>query len=312
MGLRPHEAPRLAITLAGSHLAGSPVLPRILELAVLAEELGIDQLGVPDHLALGTDTSGYPYGPYPEQPTSPYPEPLVLLAAVAARTTRIELAPSTLIVPLRPAVLLAKACATLDLLSGGRLVLGVGTGWHKDEFTAAGVPFAGRGERMDDALRACRALWRDSPASFNSPTVSFDQLCCEPRPLAPDRIRILVGGKGPVRAADRICDYADGWLPPPSLGADELAAGVAEIRRRVAAADTRRTLEVKFALPAGDGDIDRAIDESVPILVEAGVTTVQVSVGAFVSSPVEVPAFLERLTKRFAPHRAALVPGPSS
>jgi probable F420-dependent oxidoreductase len=258
---------------------------------------------VPDHIALGTDTSGYPYGPYPELPTAPYPEPLIMLAAVAARTTRIELAPSTLIAPLRPAILLAKACATLDGLSEGRLVLGVGAGWHEDEFSAAGVPFAARGKRMDDTMRACRTLWRDSPASFSSNTVSFDQVCCEPRPVAPERIRILVGGRDANRAASRILDYAQGWLPPPVLSAAELADGVQTIRERLSAAGRAGPVEVKYALPRGDGDIERAIGDAVPRLIAAGVTMVQVSVGAFVDSADAVPGFLELLAERFSPYR---------
>lgn len=296
-------SPRLAITLAGARLAAATSLPRLLEFAQIAEDLGIDQLGVPDHVVLGPDVSSYPYGAYPEISSSPYPEPLVLLSAVAARTSKIELAPSTLIVPLRPAILLAKACATLDVLSGGRLVLGAGTGWHRDEFTAAGVPFEGRGRRMDDTLRACRALWCDSPASFRSPTVAFGDVCCEPRPLTPESIRILVGGGNASLAADRICDYANGWLPPPSLSVEQLAAGVREIQARVASAGRSGDLDVKFALPVGDGDLDRAIDEAVPVLEDAGVTMVQVSVGAFVTAADEVPAFLERLANRFRPHR---------
>src|SRR5260221_470725 len=95
-------------------------------------------------------------------------------------------------------------------------VIGAGTGWHEDEFAAVGVPFAGRGERMDDTLRACRVLWRDSPASFSSPTVSFEGLHCEPRPLRAD-IPIWVGGTSLPRTIRRVVDYADGWIPPPNL-----------------------------------------------------------------------------------------------
>ena len=84
----------LAVTLAGSALAGTRELARLPELARYAEEVGVDQLGVPDHVVLGQGVDGYPFGRFPEAPTSPYPEPLVLLAAVAAVTSRLELAPS--------------------------------------------------------------------------------------------------------------------------------------------------------------------------------------------------------------------------
>jgi probable F420-dependent oxidoreductase len=289
---------RLAITLAGPPLVGTADLARLPGLAKHAEDVGVDQLGVPDHVLLGTELDGYPFGPFPEAPTSPYPEPLTVLGAVAAVTSRIELAPSALIAPLRPAVLLAKTCATLDVLSGGRLVLGVGTGWHRDEFAASGVPFAGRGARMDDTMRACRALWRDSPASFSSSTVSFEGMHCEPRPVRADSIRIWVGGGDGSRIGARIADYADGWIPPPSHTPAQLAEGVAQIRDAVRS----KAFDVKKALPIKDGDLERSL-EAVPELADAGVTMIQVSVGALVSSPDEVPALLDRLASRFDEYR---------
>ena len=295
---------RLAITLAGTSLVRAPDLPRLPDLARHAEDLGIDQLGVPDHIVLGAELGGYPHGTFPEAPTSPYPEPLALLAAVAAVTSRLELAPSALIVPLRPAAVLAKACATLDVLSSGRLVLGAGTGWNRDEFAACGVPFEGRGARMDDTLRACRVLWRDSPASFSSPTVSFDGVHLEPRPLRPDSIRIWVGGGDGGRAAARVADYADGWMPPPSHSPAEVADGVARIRAaREQTGKDPSAFDVKIALPLLDGDLERSLETAAPGLAAAGVTMLQVSVGALVRSPDEVPALLERLAKRFEDYR---------
>jgi probable F420-dependent oxidoreductase len=298
---------RLAVTFAGAGFADRAGLAGLPELAREAEAMGVDQLAVPDHVALGADTDGYPFGAFPEAPANPYPEPLTVLAAVAAVTTRLELAPSVVIVPLRPAALLAKTCATLDALSNGRLVLGVGTGWYAGEFEASGVPFAGRGARMDDALRACRALWADAPASFSSQTVSFEGLHCEPRPLRPDSIRIWVGGSANDRNVARIAEYGDGWIAPPALSADELAAGVERLREALAAAGRDASaLEVKVSVPIRDGDLERSLDVAVPPLAAAGVTMVQVAVGASVPSLAAAPAFLERLTTRFAAYRGAL------
>ncbi len=295
---------RLAVTLAGPALVASDRLRRIPELARAAEEVGVDQLGVPDHVLLGGATDAYPYGPFPEALTSPYPEPLMVLAAVAAVTSRIELAPSTLIAPLRPAPLLAKACATLDLLSGGRLVLGAGAGWHETEFAASNVPFAGRGARLDDTMRACRVLWRDSPASFASPTVSFEGVHCEPQPARPDSIRIWVAGGSSARAAARLADYADGWMPPPSLTPSEVAEGVEAIRAaRVAAGRDPEAVDVKYWLRVEDGNVEGSLERSVHALAAAGVTIVQVSVGSLVSGPDDVPPLLERLAAAFDPYR---------
>jgi probable F420-dependent oxidoreductase len=295
----------LAVTFAGAVFAGRSGLAELPALARAAEALGVDQLAVPDHVVLGYDTEGYPWPPFPEAPDNPYPEPLTVLAAVSAVTSRIQLAPSVVIVPLRPAALLAKTCATLDVLSGGRLVLGVGTGWYQGEFAAEAVPFAGRGARMDDAMRACRVLWADSPASFSSGTVSFDRVHCEPRPLRTDSIRIWVGGSASsAPTVARIAEYGDGWIAPPALAPDVMAEGVARIRGALAEAGRDpRGLEVKVSVPVRDGDLARTLEASVPPLAAAGVTMIQIAVGASVPSRTDAPAFLERLTTSFAAYR---------
>jgi probable F420-dependent oxidoreductase len=283
--------------IMGGPLFAAERLHHLPGLAREAEAAGIDVLTLPDHVVMGQSTENYPYGNFPFNPTQPYAEPLTVLAAAAAVTSTIELLPSTLIVPLRPAVLLAKACATLDLLSEGRFVLGAGTGWHVDEFNAAGVPFAERGRRMDDTLRACRVLWRDSPASFSSPTVSFDGIHCEPRPLRPDSIRIWVGGSNIELTARRVADYADGWLPPPTLTTEQIRDGVARLR------EARAELTVSYTLPLPDTDLEGTLEAKVPALAAAGVTYLQIPAGRFASSVEEVPPFLERLAGAFAAYR---------
>jgi probable F420-dependent oxidoreductase len=297
---------RLAVTFAGAGFADGSSLAQLPGLARQAEALGVDQLAVPDHVVLGPNLAGYPFGPFPETAGNPYPEPLTVLAAVASVTSRLELAPSVVIVPLRPAPLLAKTCATLDVLSNGRLVLGVGTGWYAGEFEASGVPFAGRGARMDDALRACRVLWAESPASFSSETVSFEEMHCEPRPLRRDSIRVWVGGSAGARTVARIAEYGDGWIAPPALPPDELAAGVERLRDSLAAAGRDPgSLDVKVSVPIRDGDVERSLAAAVPPLAAAGVTMIQVAVGSTAPSRAEAPAFLERLTTCFAAYRGA-------
>jgi alkanesulfonate monooxygenase SsuD/methylene tetrahydromethanopterin reductase-like flavin-dependent oxidoreductase (luciferase family) len=150
---------------------------------------------------------------------------------------------------------------------------------------------------MDDTLRACRALWRDSPASFSSPTVSFDGVHCEPRPVRTGGIPIWVGGSSVARTARRVAEYADGWIPPPSLSVDQIAAGVSRIRESSA-----REPEVSFALPIVHDELERSL-ELVPALRAVGVTALQVTVGRFVASPREAPAFFDRLASAFEPFR---------
>ncbi len=290
---------RAGVILAGPLFAAAESVPSLPILARQAEEAGLDLVVMPDHLALGPTTDNYPYNTFPYVPTSPYLEPMTALAAAAAVTKRVELASATLSVPLRSALLLAKTCATLDLLSGGRVVLGAGTGWHEPEFMGVGVPFAGRGDRMDDTLRACRVLWRDSPASFSSPSVSFESLYGEPRPLSPDSIKIWVGGSSLTRTSRRIADYAQGWIPPPTTPAAEIAEGVVRLRESVGSA----LQDVAFTLRALDGDIRRSLEVGMPELREAGVTVVNVTVGHFVKSLAAAPAFFERFASAFDDHR---------
>jgi probable F420-dependent oxidoreductase len=182
-----------------------------------------------------------------------------MLAAFAAATNEIRLATGVLIAPIRPAVLLAKQVATIDALSGGRLDLGVGVGWQREEFDSAGVPFEKRWSRMDDSLRACRVLWTEAPASFSSDTVSFEDIWCAPQPVQ-ERLPIWVGAAPTERAAVRIADWGDGWLPIGKSDPFELLADVGPIAEAWAAAGRTETLGIKVPLPLtrhDDGRLDR-------------------------------------------------------
>jgi probable F420-dependent oxidoreductase len=293
---------RLSISLL---VAGLPRLldddlAGVIDLARAAEAAGIDQIVLPDHLAIGPRTDRYPYGRFPD-PEEPWLEPLTTLAAMAGATSRIRLGTGVLIAPLRPALLLAKTAATLDVLSNGRLDLGVGTGWQREEFAAAGVPFRGRTARMDDVLRACRALWRDAPASFASRTVSFERILCLPRPVQPGGPPIWIGGAATEGNLARLAEYGAGWMP---IGLDDES-----FREGLAAA--RRALEAAGRDPAGlgvratlapvrgrDGRVDvEASLAALPRLRALGATAASVALPAFVPSAAEAPAFLERLAR---------------
>ena len=143
----------------------------LLDLAVAAEEAGLHGVSVVDHVVMGSRVERYPYGRFPGGPEAPWLEPLTVLAAVAAVTERVELATAVLISPLRPAALLAKTAATVDVLSGGRLVLGVGTGWQEEEYRALGADWERRHQVFDDQLAACAALWTGGPVDLEAPTV---------------------------------------------------------------------------------------------------------------------------------------------
>jgi probable F420-dependent oxidoreductase len=182
-----------------------------------AEELGYSGVWVSDHLVQPA-AQDYP---------SPYLfDPLVTLTWAAAVTEEIGLGTSVLVVPQHPPLELANSLASLDALSGGRLTLGVGVGWSAGEFEALGQGFHDRGARLDEILDMWRVVWRDDPASFHGPTISFDDLRVLPKPHGP--IPILVGG-GTERARRRAVERGDGFhfigVTP-----DEIRGPIAELR----------------------------------------------------------------------------------
>jgi probable F420-dependent oxidoreductase len=141
----------------------------------------------------------------------PSPDPLIWLAFAAAATSRIRLATGILILPQRNPLVLAKEVATLDRLSGGRVILGVGVGWLEEEFNALGVPFAGRGERTDEYVAVMRALWTQDLASFSGTTIRFHDVYLRPQPTQRP-VPIVIGGHS-ERAAQRAGTIGDGFFP---------------------------------------------------------------------------------------------------
>jgi probable F420-dependent oxidoreductase len=275
-------------------------LHAVIEAARIADACGIDQIGLPDHLAIGPRTDRYPYGPWSNPADEPWPEPLTLLATIAGSTSRTRLTTNVLIAPLRPALLLAKTAATLDVISGGRLDLGVGTGWQREEFEASGVPFVGRNDRMDDSLRACRALWRNDPASFHSDSVSFEQMSSLPLPAQREGIPLWIGGGATPRNLARIVELGDGWFPVALGDSPELAQDLVRIHAAMVDAGRRpEELQVKAVAPpihdaAGNLDLDATLGP-VHELADNGVTLAAFGLMGFVRSPDEVRPFLERV-----------------
>src|SRR3954452_18001098 len=156
--------------------------PDVLDLARAADDAGVDRLVVTDHVVMGRNTDAYVWGRFPTPPEAPWLELLTCLAAIATATTRVRLATGIVIAPLRPAAVLAKTVATLDVLSGGRVDLGVGVGWQREEYVATGVDFSRRGDLLDHTIAACRELWSALPASYDGGGISFRDVYCSPLP----------------------------------------------------------------------------------------------------------------------------------
>ena len=183
--------------------------------AQAAEAAGFESLWTVEHVVV---PEGYesPY-PYSEDGKMPgkrddidIPDPLMWMAYAAAVTSEIKLATGILIVPQRNPVVTAKAVATLDRLSGGRVMLGIGAGWLAEEFDALGVSFADRGDITDEYLEAYQSLWRDDVCSYQGKHVSFDRVYCRPQPVGP--VPIVVGGDS-KRAARRAGEHGDAFFP---------------------------------------------------------------------------------------------------
>ena len=163
----------------------------------------------------------------PATPETPIPDPLIWLAYVAATAPTLRLGTCILILPQRNPLVLAKELATLDHLSNGRVELGIGVGWMKEEFEALGIPWERRGARTDEYVAALRTVWSGSHVEFHGEFVDFDPLTCTPQPAQGPDIPILVGGDTPA-AIRRAANLADGYFPgegdPERLG--ELIANV--------------------------------------------------------------------------------------
>ncbi|MGQ0826611.1 MAG: TIGR03619 family F420-dependent LLM class oxidoreductase [Actinomycetota bacterium] len=277
---------------------------RYVDLARAADDAGVDRIIVVDHVVMGPNTDAYVWGRFPVPPEAPWLEPLTVLAAVASATARVRLATGILIAPLRPAVLLAKQAATLDVLSGGRLDLGVGAGWQREEYLAEGLDFDRRGELLTDTIAACRALWRDTPARFDSPSLSFRDVYCEPKPLQPGGVPLWIAGTLHARNVERIVRSGDGWIPIMGESVEGVALGAAQLRDAWKAAGRDPAgLHVRAPLilaRGDDGKLDLARSmESVGDLVAAGATDVQVPLQAFCRDPESAARVLRDVVAQF-------------
>ncbi len=168
-----------------------------IRLAQAAEGAGFESIWAVDHVVVPAGyQSKYPYDPSGQLPSGEatvFPDPLIWLAYVAAHTSTLRLGTGILIVAQRNPLVLAKELATLDYLSGGRMILGAGIGWLAEEFQALGIPFSGRGPRTEEAIAAMRALWSQEQATFEGNTASFRHCFLRPQPRA-GTIPVHVGG----------------------------------------------------------------------------------------------------------------------
>jgi probable F420-dependent oxidoreductase len=240
---------------------GACATPEAIEVLLQrGEALGFDSVMIADHVAFPTTIqSKYPYtvsGAFPGQGDAL--EQLTLVTFAAAKTRRLRLVTSVMIVPYRNPVVTAKALATIDVLSKGRLTVGVGVGWLREEFEALAAPdFDRRGAASDEYIRIYKTLWTRSPANFAGDFYRFDELRCEPLPVQKPHPPLWIGGhsKPALRRAARL---GDGWHPVGAnpavpLRPAELRASLDELSRLTEAEGRDpKALTISFKAPVYD------------------------------------------------------------
>ncbi|WP_430334133.1 TIGR03619 family F420-dependent LLM class oxidoreductase [Rhodococcus sp. ACT016] len=253
----------------------------VLELTAEADRRGVDLITTSDHLGFTREAhatrvreNGFPF-----ELEHSWLEPMSLLSAIAAVTERTELGVYVLVAPLRPALLLAKQVATLDVLSRGRTRIGMGVGWQQAEYEAAGIPFERRFGRLEETMAACRELWGAPPASFAGTGFEFSDFYSLPRPVQA-RVPVVFGMAPSKRNFDRIARVGDGWTAAPA-DLPRLDESI-ELLRGCFVEHGRdpESAEVQIMLPTiadGSGGVDLgAMTASAKAAQESGVDTVLV------------------------------------
>lgn len=295
---------RFSIYLFGIEKLFGGDIRQVIDFVREADEAGLDQVVVSDHVVMGERADRYPYGPFPVPPDYPWFEPMTTLAAMASVTKRIRLAVGILITPLRPAVLLAKQAATLDVIAGGRLDLGIGTGWQEEEYTASGIPFKGRKARMVDQVRALRELWRNAPARFASETVNFERIYSRPAPVQKS-IPLHFGIAPTDDNIALMAELADGWLPmlrsPSEYGpfAQRIYARLPEFGRTPDDFTVRaqvRPMKDAAGSKSGKVSIDASL-ATIPEMMAAGVTEFTVTPLSFVNDVAGLRQLVARVVR---------------
>jgi probable F420-dependent oxidoreductase len=269
------------------------------ELARSAEKAGFESIWTVDHVVVPSGyRSRYPYDPSGRLPSgedAPFPDPLIWLAYVARETSAIRLATGILILPQRNPLILAKELATLDHLSSGRVTLGVGIGWLKEEFQALGIPFEQRGERTEEAIAAMRALWSQERASLEGKTVSFRDVFLRPQPPG-GTIPVHIGGHSEI-AAHRAGRIGDGFFP---FGVDrsELPQLV-DMMNRAAKTAGRDASSLELTVSSYSIDEDAAVAE-VRALEALGATRIVLPAALFQGDPhISLMRYGEQVIGRF-------------
>src|SRR5580700_4501573 len=283
---------------------GATVEPDLLRtVAVTAERLGFATLWAPEHVVLVQQyASKYPYsdGSFPGPPDIPIADPFTTLAYAAACTSTIRLGTGICLVPEHNPLVLAKTVATVDRLSGGRLIFGVGVGWLAEEFQALGIPFERRGARTREYIEIMRKLWSEPRSSHDGEFVTFESVTSYPKPVNPKGVPVWFGGEsGP--ALRRVVEYGDGWIGFKVSPAD----AAAKVRRieELLQANGRNRSDVYLAVSPY---IDPITADDLKRYRDAGVEEVALLMRGRPQSEADIVVRLEQMAREFVEPAAKL------
>ncbi len=275
------------------------VVQRVRIVAQQAEALGFNSLWVGDHLIVPTKlNSKYPYHPegrFPLDPADNFLEPFTVLSYVAGQTTTIRLGTGVLIIPYRNPVVTAKMYATLDVLSGGRTIVGAGVGWMEEEFDILHAPYHERGVQTDEYLQAMKVLWTEQEPQFEGRYEKFADIRCEPKPVQKPHPPIWIGGHSKA-ALRRTATIADGWYGHALWrNPDALPCEIQTIRRLAeqAGRDPDALTYAALAYEQTPGDVLRAL----PRYQQAGLDHVVLAFFMWTQNFDDMLQLMERFAK---------------
>jgi probable F420-dependent oxidoreductase len=299
---------RMLLILTENHTMRPAPEPRdLVRWAVEAERAGFDSVMVSEHIVLGpnANANGLPENPRDyalpgnQDPATPWPSPVVLLSAIAAATTTIRLVAGAIISPLRHPLALAKDLATLDRLSGGRLIVLPTVSWHQDEYDALGVPFHKRGEILDEQLQIWARAWSGNPVTYTGNHFEFRDIWIEPQPARPGGPLLWFGGSTVhPRLLARMRSYAAGFNPlgsPSDADLKTLAAAGCGPDRIEYVGGTRGIF------PDADSvaDLDQAL-ATIPGQVERGFGTICIKPSQFIDDSAGIGEFCRQVIDKVA------------
>lgn len=286
--------PRMVLVLTeNGTMRPRPDVADLVAMAVDAETAGFDAVMVSEHVVLGrsADAAGRPANPRDyalpgnQDPATPWPAPLPLLAAVAARTSRLRLVAGALISPLRHPLTTAKELATLDRLSRGRLVVLPTVSWHRDEYDALGVPFAHRGALLDEQLEVWEGAWKASPFRYDGHRYRFGEVWVEPKPWRAGGPPLWFGGSSVHdRLVRRLVRFGAGFNPlgtPSGAELHRLHAALRAAGRDPADVEHVGGTRGRFAGPDGVADLGEAL-ATIPAQLARGFGTICIKPSQFV------------------------------